>query len=64
MVNDDLGALADAALRVRTKCATPRTMFVYQILNDNPTMSDGVALFHSSHGNLTTVRVAHRHFRL
>ena len=52
IVNDDLGAfvgLADALGR-----AAKRTVEadVYAYLVSNPTLDDGIALFHASHGNL------------
>lgn len=52
IINDDL----DAMVRVPAKMgrAARRTVgdLVFAILTGNPTMSDGTALFHSTHGNL------------
>jgi ATP-dependent Clp endopeptidase proteolytic subunit ClpP len=52
IINDDIGAflrmariMGDAAIRTVGD-------LVYAILTSNPTMSDGVALFHATHGNL------------
>ena len=55
VINDDLGAfvgLADALGR-----AAKRTIEadVYAYLVSNPTLDDGIALFHASHGNLLAV---------
>lgn len=54
IVNDDLRgfdrllqAFGDSARRLENR-------LVYAQLTDNPTMSDGVALFHATHGNLGT----------
>lgn len=53
IINDDLGALK--ALPQRAASAGKRDIEkkVYALLVANPTMSDSVALFHASHGNLT-----------
>jgi ATP-dependent Clp endopeptidase proteolytic subunit ClpP len=52
IINDDIGAflrmariMGDAAIRTVGD-------LVYAILTSNPNMSDGVALFHATHGNL------------
>jgi len=52
IINDDLGALK--ALPSKAQKAGHRDIesTVYGILNTNGNMSDGVALFHASHGNL------------
>lgn len=54
MVNDDLDVLSKIPNRMGR--AAKRTVgdLVYAILTGNPTMSDGVALFHASHANLST----------
>lgn len=57
IINDDL----DAFTRIPNKMgrAAIRTVgnLVYAILNSNPNMSDGVALFHADHDNLPTSAV-------
>ena len=52
IINDDLSAFNGLAATLGR--AAPRTIEsdVYALLAANPTMSDGVALFHSDHGNL------------
>lgn len=54
IINDDL----DAFTRIPNKMgrAAVRTVgnLVYAVLTGNPTMSDGVALFHATHANLLT----------
>lgn len=52
IVNDDIGYiqnLADGLGRIGNR-SIERS--VYSLLNSNPTLSDGVALFHASHNNL------------
>lgn len=53
IVNDDLGYISDFARNIGR--AGPRTIErkVYALLESNPTLADGVALFHASHGNLS-----------
>jgi hypothetical protein len=56
MINDDLGAFSDwAAVMGRAAAETEASQLV-ALLTDNsgagPTMDDGQALFHSSHGNV------------
>lgn len=52
IVNDDIGYVSDmaTALGPASKRAVERA--VYALLESNPTLSDGVALFHATHGNL------------
>lgn len=54
VINDDLGAFT--TIPRRQGSAAKRTIgnLVYAVLTSNPTMSDGVALFHASHANLLT----------
>ena len=54
MVNDDLDAFSTVPNKMGR--ASKRTIgnMVYGLLIANPTMSDGVALFHVDHGNLLT----------
>lgn len=52
IINDDLNALADVPRKMGQ--AAKRTVgdAVFNILTSNPTLSDGIALFHASHNNL------------
>ena len=52
IINDDLGYVSDMA--ADSGRAGPRTIdkAVMTLLGSNPTMNDGVALFHATHGNL------------
>lgn len=52
MVNDDLGAFADATRRMGQAAAAFEANFLAQMVAGNPQMSDGKALFHVDHGNL------------
>lgn len=54
MINDDMDVLSKIPMRMGR--AAKRTIgdLVYAILTSNPTMSDGVALFHADHANLQT----------
>jgi len=52
LVNDDLGIFNDIAMQLSIQAAEFENQQLAQLLVSNPTMSDGVALFHSSHGNL------------
>ena len=53
LVNDDLGAFADMNVRFGRAAAEFEAKFLVNLLTSNPTMtSDGVALFHATHGNL------------
>lgn len=54
IVNDDLGAFADIVPGMGRQAARLENSTVYGILTANAAMSDSVALFHASHGNLTT----------
>jgi HK97 family phage prohead protease len=52
IVNDDLGAFAQAAtIMARAAAETEAQMFA-DLINSNPVMGDSKALFHSGHGNL------------
>lgn len=50
--NDDVAAFADMATAFGTGAAEFVSSKLASLLASNPTMSDGVALFHASHGNL------------
>jgi ATP-dependent protease ClpP protease subunit len=54
IINDDLGALS--AVPRKMGAAAKRTVgdAVFRVLTSNPTMRDGVALFHADHANLAT----------
>lgn len=58
IVNDDLGAFATLSRRFGTAAAEFENQQLVDLLTSNsgagPTMSDSVALFHSSHGNLAS----------
>lgn len=54
IVNDDLGALTRIPFAFGASAADLESDLVYAILTGNPTMADGVALFHNTHGNLGT----------
>ena len=56
MINDDLGALSDVRTKIGAEAAATWGDLCYNVLTTNPTMGDGIALFHaSSHGgNLVT----------
>ncbi len=52
IVNDDLGALADIPRKLGEAAARFEADKLAAALLSNPTMGDGKALFHASHGNL------------
>lgn len=54
IINDDLNAFTRIPQRMGRAAHRTVGNLVYAILNDNPNMSDGVALFHASHANLLT----------
>lgn len=58
IINDDLGAIEQLFRGIGVQAAVLENKTVYTILNSNPTMSDGVALFHASHGNLAGTAAA------
>jgi len=51
-VNDDLGAFAGVTSRMGTAAAAFEAKTLVQLLEANPGMDDGKALFHADHGNL------------
>lgn len=51
LINDDLSALADFSSMIATRAAVDENAKAYKVLKDNAALSDGVALFHASHGN-------------
>lgn len=54
LINDDLGAFDRIPTMVGRAAADLESTTVYGILLDNSALSDSVALFHASHGNLMT----------
>lgn len=52
LVDDDLGAFARIPVMLGQSAARTEADLVYNILDSNPTMRDGKALFHADHGNL------------
>jgi phage head maturation protease len=54
MVNDDLQAFGSMAVKLGRAAAEFEAKFLVDLLTSNPTMTDTVALFHASHGNLAT----------
>lgn len=57
VINDDLGAFTDFTRRQGQVAAELVASKLATLLTSNPTMSDGVALFHADHGNLGTASV-------
>lgn len=54
LINDSLGAFGDFAQGAGRAAARKENAMFYALLASNPTMSDGVAMFHTNHGNLLT----------
>lgn len=54
MVNDDLGAFDGLVRAAANSAARLERDLVFGVLTANAAMSDGVALFHATHGNLDT----------
>jgi hypothetical protein len=52
IINDDLNAFTDIPRKMGRAAARTVGDLVWSILTANPTLSDGVALFHSTHKNL------------
>lgn len=52
IINDDLGAFIGLSQMLGRAARRTIEADVYALLASNPTMSDSVALFHSTHGNL------------
>jgi phage head maturation protease len=57
IINDDMGAFNDIATRLGRAAALTIELDAYALLVANPTMGDGIALFHASHNNITTSAV-------
>lgn len=58
IVNDDMQVFSGLAVDLGRAAKLTIEIDVYALLNSNPTMNDGVALFHASHGNLATTGAA------
>jgi len=58
LVNDDLGALQRIPRKLALAAKITLYKFVFDFLADNPTIYDGVALFHANHGNLGTTALS------
>jgi hypothetical protein len=54
IVNDDVAAIRMIPLRMARAAKQTLFEFVFDFLRTNPTIYDSVALFHASHGNLST----------
>lgn len=54
MTNDDLGAFDGLVRAAANSAARLERDLVFGVLTANAAMSDGIALFHASHGNLDT----------
>lgn len=54
MINDDLNAFGDMAVRLGRAAAEFESKFLVSLLTSNPVMADAQQVFHSSRGNLAT----------
>lgn len=52
MVNDDMGVLRRFPMMFAAIAARSNSQVVWSLLNDNPKLSDGKALFSTEHGNI------------
>ncbi|MGV8832542.1 MAG: prohead protease/major capsid protein fusion protein [Devosia sp.] len=52
LINDDLSALSDFSSGIALRAANDENRLAYGVLSANAALSDGVALFHATHGNL------------
>jgi phage head maturation protease len=52
LINDDLGAFTELAAKLGRASAEFEAGQLVSLLTSNPVMSDSIALFHASHGNL------------
>jgi len=53
IINDDLGAFIGLSQMLGRAARRTIESDVYALLSSNPTMNDGIALFHADHGNLS-----------
>ncbi|HWJ72587.1 MAG TPA: ClpP-like prohead protease/major capsid protein fusion protein [Kaistia sp.] len=58
IINDDLGFFDRVPRKMGRAAKRTIGNLVYAVLNSNPTMQDGTALFHANHGNLAAVAAA------
>lgn len=58
IIDDNFGALLDMPMQMGARAGDLRPDLVYAILLANAALADGVALFHSTHGNLGTTSTA------
>lgn len=58
IINDDLSILSEMPRKMGRAARRTIGDLVYAVLTSNPTMSDGVALFHATHGNLAGTAAA------
>lgn len=54
IINDDLDAFSKVPRKMGRAAVRTVGNLVYAVLTGNPTMADGIALFHASHANLPT----------
>ena len=54
VINDDLDALTRIPGKMGAQCARNENIVFWSIFRDNPTMADGLPLFHADHGNIIT----------
>jgi len=54
MIDDDTGAFGDIVAALGQAAAQTEADLLVSLLLDNPLMSDGVPVFHATHGNLST----------
>lgn len=52
ILNDDMGVFTTAAQKLGQAAGRTLEKDVYAVLTSNPTLTDGIALFHASHNNL------------
>ncbi len=58
IINDDLGAFSDPVRIMSRAAAETEASLLADLINKNPAMSDGAALFHATHGNLADTAAA------
>ncbi|MES2157486.1 MAG: ClpP-like prohead protease/major capsid protein fusion protein [Pseudomonadota bacterium] len=58
IVNDDMEVFSGLAVDLGRAAKLTIEIDVYALLNSNPLMNDGIALFHASHGNLAAAGAA------
>lgn len=54
LINDDLNAFGELSVKYGRAAAEFESSFLVTLLTSNPVMSDSLALFHATHGNLQT----------